>query len=57
MLMTATDTPATRSTADIMLEAHLRRAAEYRPVILNPTPPRDLPPRDRRHSVRHRAYR
>lgn len=53
-----TTTPATApTTSDEMLAAHLRRAADYRPVILNDTPPRDLPRRTRRHSVAHRAYR
>jgi hypothetical protein len=53
-----TTNPATApTTADEMLAASARRAADYRPVILNPTPPRALPPRTRRHSVSHRAYR
>jgi hypothetical protein len=49
-------TPVTDT--DEMMAAHLRRMADYRPVDMTGiSPRRDLPIRNRKHSVRHRALR
>lgn len=53
--MTSTPPPAPRP------GTHAARLAEYsaaRPeIVLNETPAKRLPPRTRRHSVKHRAHR
>jgi hypothetical protein len=59
--MTTTDTPAITPTgdpiADAILAAHLRRQADRATFIPNSTPARRIPPKARRHSVKHRALR
>ena len=55
LLMTTTPPPAPRP------GTHAARLAEFsaaRPeIVLNETPAKRLPPRTRRHSVKHRAHR
>ena len=59
--MTTTDTKAIAPTgdpiADAILAAHLRRQASRATWIPNSAPAKRLPPKSRRHSVKHRALR
>ena len=59
--MTTTATPALAPTgdpiADAILAAHLRRQADRATFVPLAKPARRLPPKSRRHSVKHRALR
>ena len=49
--------PATDPIADAMKAASDRRLASRATFTPNPSPARRLPPKARRHSVKHRALR
>jgi len=55
--MTMTESPATTATADAMRAASARRLAARAEFVMNDRPARRLPPKSRRHSVKHRAIR
>lgn len=57
-MTTTTDTAALRAALDAAAARRRARDEEFiANLVPNETPARRLPPRERNHSVRHRAYR